>query len=59
MVEAEAPGLKTRAEFESLKAKVLGPKGHFTRACKLIGSLPVAERPHAGKAINATKIRLE
>lgn len=57
-VEEALPALGTKAHFEQFKATVLGPNGSFTAVTKMIGKLPPAERPGAGKLINQYKTRL-
>jgi phenylalanyl-tRNA synthetase alpha chain len=57
-VENELPGLKSAAELEQAKARISGPKGSFTNMSKQIASLPVEERPLAGKLINQYKQKI-
>ena len=46
-------------ELEQLSIKYLGRKGVLTRFLRNISSLPVAERPSAGKNANILKGKLE
>jgi len=46
-------------ELETLRVHYLGKKGVLTDQLKTLGSLPVAERPAAGAAINAAKVQLQ
>ncbi len=45
----------SRAEWESFKATILGPKGTLTGASKAMAELPAVDRPAFGKALNAVK----
>jgi phenylalanyl-tRNA synthetase alpha chain len=47
------------AALENAKARYLGKAGALTDLLKSLGKLPAAERPAAGAAINAAKVRLE
>ncbi len=55
----EAGAVATPAAFEQLKARISGPNGSFTALSKRIATLPVAERPAAGKLINQYKQQLQ
>lgn len=46
------------AELDRIRVEVLGKKGSLTAQLKSLGSLPAAERPRAGQAINEAKRRL-
>lgn len=46
------------ADFEQLKARYVGPNGSFTAMSKQIATLPVEDRPVAGKLINVYKQQL-
>jgi len=58
-VEKEIASVSTAAEFEQYKARISGPNGSFTGLSKKIATLPVEERPVAGKLINVYKHRLQ
>ena len=58
-VEAAVGAVSSAAEFEQFKARVSGPNGSFTGLSKQIATLPVAEKPAAGKLINIYKQRLQ
>jgi phenylalanyl-tRNA synthetase alpha chain len=47
------------AALENAKAKYLGKSGALTAQLKSLGTLPAAERPAAGAAINDAKAKLE
>ncbi len=47
------------ASLENSKARYLGKAGKLTELLKSLGRLPAADRPAAGAAINAAKLRLE
>jgi phenylalanyl-tRNA synthetase alpha chain len=47
------------AALENRKAKYLGRAGTLTELLKSLGRLPAADRPAAGAAINAAKVKLE
>ncbi len=47
------------ASLENTKARYLGKAGKLTELLKSLGRLPAADRPAAGAAINAAKLRLE
>jgi phenylalanyl-tRNA synthetase alpha chain len=57
--EAAAGAVRTRAELEALKARLVGPNGSLTAVTKLMGSLSKEERPAAGKLLNAAKARAD
>jgi len=54
-VEAEAPKLRTRAEFEAFKATVSGPKGSLTDVMKGMASVPKEDKPAMGRKVNEAK----
>ena len=54
-VQAKAPTLQTRAEFEAYKATISGPNGSLTQVMKRMGSIPKEEKPAMGKLINEAK----
>lgn len=58
-VQEEISSVGTAAEFEQFKARISGPNGSFTAMSKNIASLPVEERPVAGKLINIYKKQLQ
>lgn len=45
-------------ELEALRVRLLGRKGEITAQLKALGSLPAAERPAAGKAVNRARNEL-
>lgn len=45
--------------LEAAKGAWIGPHGRFTGLMKQLGTLPKADKPAAGKAINAAKVELE
>jgi phenylalanyl-tRNA synthetase alpha chain len=47
------------ATLENSKARYLGKAGILTELLKTLGRLPAADRPGAGAAINAAKLKLE
>lgn len=49
----------TPAALEQARVAFLGVHGKFTVLLKQLGQLPAAERPAAGKQINAAKVELE
>ena len=51
--------ISSRAEYETFKARLMGPRGSFTECGKGIGKLPKHERPIIGKHINIIKKELE
>jgi phenylalanyl-tRNA synthetase alpha chain len=62
-LEAEAlqavDGATDPAALEAVRVRYLGKKGVLTARLKQLGSLPVAERPAAGQAINRIKQKLQ
>ena len=58
-VEEEIGSVATTADFEQFKARISGPNGSFTAMSKKIATLPVEERPTAGKLINIYKQKLQ
>lgn len=54
-VRDAAPKIQTRAEFESYKATISGPKGALTEVMKSMGSVPKEDKPAMGKLINEAK----
>jgi phenylalanyl-tRNA synthetase alpha chain len=58
-VEESAPKLQTRAEFESYKATISGPKGALTDVMKSMGKVPKEDKPAMGKLINEAKKSVE
>jgi len=58
-VESEIAAVATNSDFEQYKARISGPNGSFTALSKQIATLPVEERPAAGKLINVYKQRLQ
>ena len=57
--ETAAAAVRTRAELEALKARLVGPNGSLTAVMKAMGGLSKEERPAAGKLLNAAKARAE
>lgn len=51
--------LAGRAEFESAKARYVGPNGELTAQMKKMGGVPKEERPVVGKLINQAKVELQ
>src|ERR1700709_489248 len=51
--------IKSRPDFESAKARLVGPNGELTALMKQMGSVPKEERPAMGKLINETKVQLQ
>lgn len=56
--EEAVSGAATLDELEALRVRFLGKKGEVTGLLKSLGKLPAAERPAAGQAINAAKVRV-
>jgi len=54
-VREKSPAISTRAEFESYKATVSGPKGALTEVMKGMGKVPKEDKPAMGKLINEAK----
>lgn len=46
-----------RADWDNVKATILGPNGSLTQIAKGIGSIPKEDRPAFGQALNRTKKR--
>ena len=57
--QTELSALKSRPDFESAKARFVGPNGELTALMKQMGSVPKEQRPALGKLINETKTRLQ
>ena len=51
--------VSNRAEWEQVKASILGPNGSLTQAAKGIGKLPKEEKPAFGQALNQAKKKIE
>lgn len=49
------PQIVSRAEFDTFKSSILGPKGKLTEVMKLMGKVPVEEKPAMGKKMNEAK----
>ena len=56
---AELPAIKNRPDFESTKARYVGPNGELTALMKQMGAVPKEQRPAAGKLINEAKGQLQ
>jgi phenylalanyl-tRNA synthetase alpha chain len=54
-VKEMSPKLGSRAEFDSFKSTISGPKGKLTEVMKLMGKVPKEEKPAMGKKINEAK----
>ena len=54
-VREYCPRISTRAEFESYKATISGPKGSLTKVMKGMGNVAKEDKPAMGKLINDTK----
>jgi phenylalanyl-tRNA synthetase alpha chain len=54
-VQKEAPGLESRAAFETYKATILGPNGSLTAVMKSMGKVAKEDKPAMGKLINEAK----
>ena len=54
-VREKAASITTRAEFESFKATISGPKGSLTDVMKGMGQVPKEDKPAMGKLINEAK----
>lgn len=54
-VQASAPAIQTRSEFEAFKATISGPNGSLTAVMKGMGQVPKEEKPAMGKLINEAK----
>ena len=57
-VERELESLKSSAELEALRVRILGKKGELTAMLKALGGLPPQERPRMGALINDERQRL-
>ncbi len=57
--QTNAHALAVRADFESFKARFVGPNGSLTQAMKGMGTLPKEQKPVVGKLINEAKQKLE
>ncbi len=55
----ELQSVEGLATLESLRVKYLGKKGVITEAVKKLSSLPIEQRPQAGKELNETKQAIE
>src|SRR5690606_39038818 len=55
----EVEAVKTRAEFETFKARFVGPSGALSVAMKGIGKLPPDQKPVIGRRVNEVKKELE
>ena len=51
--------VKSRAEWESFKATIMGPKGSLTAATKGLGEVPKDQKPAVGKRLNEVKKAVE
>lgn len=56
---AEIEAVESEPELDSVRIAYLGKKGVITAQLKSIGSLPVEERPAAGKAITSARSVIE
>ncbi len=56
---AEIEAVESERELDSVRVAYLGKKGVITAQLKSIGSLPVEERPTAGKAITSARSVIE
>lgn len=56
---AELAALANRPEFESAKARYVGPNGELTAQMKKMGAVPKEERPAVGKLINQAKVAVQ
>ncbi|MDR2863977.1 MAG: phenylalanine--tRNA ligase subunit alpha [Puniceicoccales bacterium] len=54
-----APVIATRPEFETFKARIVGPNGTLTAAMKGMATVPKEDKPAAGKLLNQTKGEIE
>lgn len=48
-----------RADWDNVKATILGPNGSLTQIAKGIGGIPKEDRPAFGQALNRTKKKIE
>ncbi|MDR2735827.1 MAG: phenylalanine--tRNA ligase subunit alpha [Puniceicoccales bacterium] len=58
-LKQEVAGVTSFLEIDQLRTKIFGNQGVIRLAMKSLASLPVNERPPAGKVINNIKIELE
>ena len=62
IVEEAAKNLDSvanRADWDNVKATILGPNGSLTKIAKGIGGIPKEDRPAFGQALNRTKKEIE
>ena len=62
IVEEAAKNLDSvanRADWDNVKATILGPNGSLTQIAKGIGGIPKEDRPAFGQALNRTKKEIE
>ena len=52
-VREVAPKIETRAEFESYKATISGPKGALTDVMKSMGKVPKEDKPGTNRQLEA------
>ena len=57
--KSSLPAAKTKTEVANIGAAITGPNGELTALMKLIPTLDKAQRPAAGKLINAAKQQIE
>ncbi len=57
--KTELPLVASRPDFESAKARLVGPNGELTAVMKQMGAVPKEQRPQFGKLVNETKTRLQ
>lgn len=57
--ETAAAAVRTRAELEALKARLVGPNGALTAVSKGMAALAKEDRPAAGKLVNAARARAD
>ena len=57
--KSSLPAAKTKTEVANISAAITGPNGELTALMKLIPTLDKAQRPAAGKLINAAKQQIE
>lgn len=50
---------QTLVTLDEVRVAYLGKRGHLTQRLKQLGTLPAAERPEAGRAINLAKVGLQ
>ena len=55
----EVAGASDERSLDDVRIRYLGKKGEVTQQLKSLGSLPAAERPAAGQAINEAKQQLQ